>query len=161
MSTNSKLLAEMQADITALLGVKTLSAEHEAKLRQILSWPHWDDIQTGAQKEYHMSAKQFRSVVIEYWKFMGLIACGYSGLGMFSRDVDKIWHSHILNMPLYQDFCVSVLGYIAQHIPNLKKGKREMSTCCTGSIHCKPGQAALLTCNNPRCVTKCRRPSAT
>lgn len=109
-------------DLYEMLGIKTeLSQEQYALLKKIVDWNGWNDVQIGVRKEYRMSATQFNTVVIEYWKFLALIPLSSSGVGMFSRQVDKIWHSHILNMPSYTSFCMEIFGYVLCHIPNLEK----------------------------------------
>lgn len=76
-----------------------VAGEHEI-LTIIQGWEHWNVIQLGAEKEYGMPEPTFEKLLPEYQKFMGLVALGHRGLGMFSSEVDKIWHVHILNNPL-------------------------------------------------------------
>jgi hypothetical protein len=101
-------------------------------LSAIQLWEHWHDIQLGAEKEYGMSAEEFDRLLPEYQKFMGLIALGEHGLGMFSSEVDKIWHSMILNTMLYEQFCMQIFGRFIHHAPNLSKSHAECSTICSG-----------------------------
>src|SRR5438874_735658 len=99
----------------------TISRNLEA-LAAIQSWEYWHEIQIGAEKEYTMSKEEFDKLLPEYWKFMGLIAQGHTGLGMFSTAVDKIWHAHILNTPRYEQFCIAIFGRMIHHAPNLHQG---------------------------------------
>ena len=97
-----------------------ITADSKQELLSILQlWEHWHDIQIGAEKEYGMSQEEFERLLPEYQRFMGLIALGYRGLGMFSTEVDKIWHAHILNTMLYEQFCMKVCGRMIHHAPNL------------------------------------------
>jgi hypothetical protein len=79
-------------------------------------WPHWAEIQRGAQKEYGMTVEAFYNVLPEYQRFMALNA-GYRGLGMLSEQVDQIWHSHILNTIRYREYCDHYIGRFVDHLP--------------------------------------------
>lgn len=104
-------------------------------LSAIQAWPHWEEIGKVAKKEYGVEEEQFKALLPEYQQFMGLIIVGYHGLGMFSADIDRIWHSHILSTHRYQDFCESLHGQFIHHIPQLTpKQKGQCSVCqsCRG-----------------------------
>lgn len=38
-------------------------------------------------------------------------------IGEPSEMIDKAWHAHILNTPMYFDFCHSTFGYYLHHTP--------------------------------------------
>jgi hypothetical protein len=82
----------------------------------IQCWEHWHEIQLCAQKEYAMPAEEFYRLLPEYQRFIALTA-GYDGIGMLSAQVDKLWHTHILNTKRYYDFCQQYLGRIVHHLP--------------------------------------------
>ncbi len=98
-------------------------------------------VQLGAEKEYGMSEPTFEKLLPEYQKFMGLVALGHRGLGMFSSEVDKIWHAHILNTALYEQFCNMICGRIIHHAPNLYGHKTtyqaEEADCIEPGPSCK------------------------
>jgi hypothetical protein len=57
------------------------------------------------------------TAITEFRKFLGLIVCGYNGLGMTSREVDDVWHTFILFTCEYTDFCSQVFGHYLHHQP--------------------------------------------
>ena len=91
----------------------------EDALETIQQWKHWNTIQKVAVKEYGITESEFEVALLEYQKFMGLILLGHRELGMFSREVDIVWHSHILHTQLYEAFSTHFFGRMIQHIPNL------------------------------------------
>jgi hypothetical protein len=93
----------------------------DSGLTAIQNWEYWDDIRTGTEIEYGMTSEEFDELLPEYQKFMALVAQGYTQLGMFSSGVDKIWHAHILNTVLYEQFCIQIYGKMIHHVPNTRK----------------------------------------
>ena len=118
-------------------------------LAAIQNWEHWQEIQLGAEKEYGMPKEEFEKLLPEYEKFMGLIAHGHSGLGMFSAEVDKIWHTHILNTLRYEQFCITIFGKMIHHMPNLKAVPESKEPDCI-----EPGPS----CKEPDPSPSCREP---
>lgn len=113
-------------------------ASMQTTLVEIQHWPHWDDIQKVAEKEYHLTKQQFARLLPEYQRFMSL-AKYYPHLGMCSDVVDKVWHAHFLYSPLYHAFCYEVVGRFIHHVPNLQL---QTSDICS-STPCK------TTCKTP------------
>lgn len=132
-------------------------------LMVIQGWTHWNEIQLGAEKEYGMSKAEFERLLPEYQKFMGLIALGYSGLGMFSSEVDKIWHTHILNTVLYEQFCLTICGRMIHHVPNLEKiTAYNISDCLEPGPSCKepdPDPSCVEPAPSPSCAEAGTNPS--
>jgi hypothetical protein len=132
--------------------MQTTLNRDQAMLDAIQDWKYWDEIQIGAEKEYGMPKDEFDKLLPEYWKFMGLIAQGFTGLGMFSNAVDTIWHAHILNTPRYEKFCMAIFGRMIHHVPNLHIGGfdiRSFAPDCT-----EPGPS----CREPEPDPSCREP---
>lgn len=111
-----------------------------AILAAVKAWPHWDTIGLVAAKEYHISKERFNVLLPEYQKFLTL-GILHNGLGMFSAEVDLLWHSHILHTSLYGDFCTKLNGQMIPHLPQLSpKPDGKCTTCksCEGcSIRCE------------------------
>lgn len=117
-------------------------------LSAIQSWEHWEEIRQVAEKEYQMPSETFDGLLPEYQRFMGLIALGYQGLGMFSASVDKIWHAHVLHTSLYEQFCMQIHGRLIHHLPNLQKASS--SECTTPEDIC-----------TDKCKGSCKTPAPT
>jgi hypothetical protein len=100
-------------------------------LTAIRNWEYWDEIQIGAEIEYSMTREEFDELLPEYQRFMALVAQGYTQLGMFSSGVDKIWHAHILNTLLYEQFCTQIYGKMIHHLPNTRKSQEHSEGCIT------------------------------
>jgi len=109
-------------------------------LTAIQNWEYWDEIQIGTEIEYSMTREEFEKVLPEYQKFMALIVQGYTELGMFSSSVDKIWHAHILNTVLYEQFCTQIYGKMIHHVPNTRRSLEHPEICT------KPGKS---NCGHP------------
>jgi len=45
------------------------------------------------------------------------------GNGMFSHDVDNLWHSFILFTNDYADFCTTHIGHFIHHVPEINEEK--------------------------------------
>ncbi len=105
----------------------------------VCMWPYWGEIQKVAQKEYGISENSFDQLLPEYQKFLTIIMMGYQGVGMFSAEVDKVWHSHILSTHLYLLFCLELHGRFINHIPQVPCPHDEGgSICqkCQSCVHC-------------------------
>lgn len=103
----------------------------------IESWEYWMDIKRVAFKEYGMPAEKFDVLLPEYQKFLGLLMLGYAPLGMFSFDVDKIWHSHILCTHLWADFCLRLHGFPLNHIAQVPVPGEDHAAICTTCRSCE------------------------
>ncbi|MEX2054002.1 MAG: hypothetical protein WD883_00440 [Candidatus Colwellbacteria bacterium] len=56
--------------------------------------------------------------VVEFKRFLTLIALGHHQVGMTSEAVDEIWHTHILFTVDYTAFCDEVFGFYIHHFPD-------------------------------------------
>src|SRR5438067_2444784 len=68
---------------------------------------------------------------------------------MFSAEVDKSWHTHILNTLRYEEFCITVIGKKIHHMPNLKAVPESKEPDCI-----EPGPS----CKEPDPSPSCREP---
>lgn len=105
----------------------------------IKSWPHWSDIKAVALKEYGIESEKFEALLPEYQRYLGLAMLGYSPLGMFSFDVDKVWHSHVLCTHLWADFCLRLHGRPINHVAQIPCGEHKggsICTKCSSCVHC-------------------------
>lgn len=112
----------------------------------IESWPYWSDIKAVALKEYGIASEQFDALLPEYRRYLGLIMLGYSPLGMFSFDVDKVWHSHVLCTHLWADFCLRLHGNLINHVAQVPTDDEKAAICI-----------ACTSCRN--CNAKCKKDS--
>lgn len=108
----------------------------------IESWPYWLDIKRVAHKEYGMEPEKFDALLPEYQKYLGLIMLGHTPLGMFSFDIDKIWHSHVLCTHLWSHFCLSLHGRPISHVAQVPVPGEEDQLCltiCKSCSNCSGG----------------------
>ena len=127
-----------------------MQSGHQRVLFALQQWKYWDEIQVGAEKEYAMPKERFKMLLPEYCRFMGLIVLGYRGLGMFSNEIDTIWHAHILNTLRYEQFCTTFMGKMIHHVPNLHKGMmkyQELAPNCE-----EPGPSCKEPDPSPSCL---------
>lgn len=114
----------------------------ETVMRQISIWSHWYEIQRIAFKEYGMESEKFGALLPEYQRFLGLIMLGHASLGMFSFEIDKIWHSHILASHLWARFCMEYHGRMINHVPQVSlpdESKVAICTTCRSCTNCSGG----------------------
>lgn len=121
-----------------------------AVLAPIQAWEHWNTIKLVAQKEYGMSPEEFDRYLPEYQRFLGLIRAGYAHMGMFSENVDKIWHSHVLHTTLYIPFSELLFGRIIHHVPNLEGGKQD----CVSPDPCASKCLSICKTPPPSCTSE-------
>jgi hypothetical protein len=112
-------------------------------MQTIQAWPNWLDIKRVAYKEYGTNPTLFDQLLPEYQRFLGLIFLGYAPLGMFSRPVDEIWHSHVLCTHLYLDFCLRLHGRLINHVAQVPVPNQESTaaicTTCRSCTNCSGG----------------------
>jgi len=109
----------------------------EIVMQQIEAWPHWYEIKRIALKEYGMEPEKFDTLLPEYQRFLGLIMLGHRSLGMFSFDVDKVWHSHVLASHLWAQFCMDYHGRMINHVPQVPLPENEMPAICIACTSCR------------------------
>lgn len=100
--------------------MKTISPEMERQLRLIdeldlepiaFKLVHPDIDETG------MSVEEADLVILKYRRFLKLCAL-YPELGIVpSKEIDKAWHTHILDTAKYADDCTTVFGFMLHHFP--------------------------------------------
>lgn len=108
-------------------------------LSSIESWPYWSDIKAVALKEYGIQPEKFDVLLPEYQRYLALIMLGYSPLSMFSFDVDKVWHCHVLCTHLWADFCLRLHGKPINHVAQIScDGRKDGSICrkCQSCVNC-------------------------
>jgi hypothetical protein len=99
-------------------------------LKNIEAWPHWNLVQQVAMREYNLTADEIATLLPEYQRFLALIAARPAGgIGMYSSEVDKIWHSHLLLTRKYRSFCQEIYGRFIDHEPNLSSVQLPKSQC--------------------------------
>ena len=64
-----------------------------------------------------VSGDMVDDVLCEYRKFMALLRLGYWQIGMYSKPIDEVWHTHILFTRDYAAFCNLVFGEFVHHEP--------------------------------------------
>lgn len=70
-----------------------------------------------ASSEAEMSAEQWDAAELEYRRFLSL-KCLYPAVALVpSKQVDAIWHAHILDTRAYREDCHQVFGRFIDHYP--------------------------------------------
>lgn len=78
-------------------------------------------VQTRLQHKDHgsgWSPERAAAAVLGYRRFLHLILQGHTSL-VPSRDIDEVWHQHILDTRAYASDCESVFGRFIHHFPYL------------------------------------------
>jgi hypothetical protein len=75
--------------------------------------------QLSHKKEYYYwTPERFESAVLEYRKFLHLCKHNPEARLIPGRDVDTIWHRHMLNSRQYMEDCDRYFGYYLHHNPH-------------------------------------------
>lgn len=77
--------------------------------------------------EKKLSPDKVDEAIVEFRKYLALIALGHKKLGMISPEVDEVWHTFILFTRDYAAFCEEVFGSFLHHqpaIPSQPIGKK-------------------------------------
>ncbi|GAA6131878.1 glycine-rich domain-containing protein [Halopseudomonas sabulinigri] len=70
-----------------------------------------------ASSEAEMSAEQWDAAELEYRRFLSL-KCLYPSVALVpSKQVDVIWHAHILDTRAYREDCHAIFGRFIDHYP--------------------------------------------
>ena len=86
-----------------------------------------DDIRDRVVREHEdWSHERVAAAFLEYRKWLTLCAMRTAGdrrlaLGMTSKDVDLVWHAHILFTMQYAQDCMHVAGRFIHHVPTTEK----------------------------------------
>lgn len=67
------------------------------------------------QTKEHMSAEDSLNTIAELENFYTAVKLGIDGEP--SEMIDKAWHAHILNTPMYFNFCKTIFGRYLHHLP--------------------------------------------
>lgn len=98
------------------------------------------DVINRVLEETGMSAGRVADAVDEYRKFLFLAALGTPKMSMCSKDVDEVWHSHILFTNEYADFCFRVYGGYLHHAPKTARAPLDSD----GAINFKEAYEAVF-----------------
>nr|AEN94411.1 uncharacterized conserved protein [Adineta vaga] len=78
------------------------------------------------QTEDHMNEIDALNTIIELENYYTGVKNGL--IGEPSEMIDKAWHAHILNTPMYFSFCNLTFGYYLHHIPNWTRADEDGET---------------------------------
>ncbi len=63
------------------------------------------------------SENEFDEAFSEFIKFMSIVKSSSAPVGMFSKEVDSVWHEFIIHTKQYFEFCQDYFGRYIHHIP--------------------------------------------
>lgn len=66
-------------------------------------------------------ADEIPEAILEFKRYLALIALGHRGLAMASPRIDEVWHAFILFTREYADFCQAVFGEFIHHVPRTSR----------------------------------------
>ena len=100
------------------------SSEHIIKAIMNYEMPH---VIARCQKDYNYSNEDMLILEKELKRYLALSTIKPNdGTGMFSGDVDNLWHSFILFTHEYADFCHKHIGFFVHHIPELDRENKTL-----------------------------------
>jgi hypothetical protein len=77
------------------------------------------------QQDHDYSADDMIILETELKKYFILAALKKGPLGMYSNDVDNLWHTFILFTQDYAEFCDQCIGYFLHHVPEVDEDHNE------------------------------------
>src|ERR1700730_9913009 len=93
-----------------------LTEQGQAAWEKVFSYD-FSTVRAKLLKEQAVPEDRVDSAIDEYRKFLALMLLGFRGLAMTSRDVDEVWHTHILFTRDYMAFTKEVFGRYLHHQP--------------------------------------------
>lgn len=102
-------------------GLSKNNSEHIIKEVMAYKMP---DIIARCKKDFNYTDEDMQLLEKELKRFFILCILGSnskSGIDMYSKDVDNLWHTFILFTKEYADFCYQYHGKFLHHVPNLEK----------------------------------------
>ena len=105
--------------LEVLPGVQ-LSPDQIGRLRAIEQYDLWFVVERLVDKQT-VAPHLIDLAVLEFRKYMALVAMGYDNLGMHSQEIDEVWHAFILFTREYSEFCNRTCGRMVHHIPNTSR----------------------------------------
>ncbi len=109
--------------VVCLYSYSTKEVNKKQIIKGILDYP-MDDIIKRCQKDHNYTNEDMIILEKELKKYLilsALITNNGSGVGMYSKDVDNLWHSFILFTKDYADFCSKFCNHFIHHIPETNK----------------------------------------
>jgi hypothetical protein len=106
------------------LGIKLIDAT-PAQLTKLRALERYD-ISFVAERvvvENGANSGTIASAILEFKRYMGLVALGYRGLPVPNQEVDDIWHAFLLFTREYAAFCQKTVGFFVHHIPTTSSRK--------------------------------------
>lgn len=99
-----------------LLQDVTLTPDQRERLAQLEAYDLWFVAERLAHKGTLPLARR-DAAVVEFKRYIALIALGHHGLTMLSPEVDEVWHAFILFTHEYARFCDATVGQFVHHTP--------------------------------------------
>jgi hypothetical protein len=93
-----------------------LSPDQSQAIDFIMSYP-FDAVRARLVRKQILPEGIVDQAITEYKKFLVLARLEYGPLEMFSRQVDEVWHAHILFTRDYAEFCQIAFGQFFHHQP--------------------------------------------
>lgn len=100
-------------------------ATQQEIIDRVLAYP-MPHIIARCKKEHHYEDEDMLLLEKELKKYL-ILAIVHRGAelgnGMYSRDVDNLWHSFLLFTREYAAFCHEYAGFFIHHIPEIEDGR--------------------------------------
>lgn len=104
-------------------GFKHTAIDQKTAIQNIMNYPMAHIIKR-CQKDYKYSDQDMIILEKELKRFLALSLIQddtHAGNGMYSSDVDNLWHTFILFTKEYAHFCNTYFNRFIHHIPELEK----------------------------------------
>lgn len=118
------LIAFLSFVLSSFANLDNTSEKTSEKINVIMAYP-MSDIIKRCQKDFGYTDQDMVILEQELKRFLILSILLPNALGMYSKDVDNLWHAFILFTKEYAKFCNTCAGRFLHHVPNTKDQKTE------------------------------------
>jgi len=114
--------------------IQWLTPKKKINIQKALDFPFTHIIQRY-QKDYGVSLKTALEHERELKRFLIISAENHPDiLGMFSPEVDNLWHTFLLFTKEYHKFCYDILGQFMHHVPKIEENNNPFNKSAISEI---------------------------
>lgn len=95
---------------------------HQAEIIEQIMDYQMPEVIKRCKKDFNYTDDDMRIIEREFKRFIVMsVILKDTGIGMYSKDVDNLWHSFILFTKEYTDFCTTFNGKFIHHVPEVEE----------------------------------------
>jgi len=120
MNISKKIILSSLGLITLYSYVSHKQLDQNQLIKNVLSYSIPADIITRCQKDHNYTDQDMIILENELKKFF-ILSEKKQAIGMYSKDVDNLWHTFILFTKDYAHFCKNYFHHFIHHVPETNR----------------------------------------